>query len=57
MKQKYPLNYEYENYSNSKLYEFLAMNYDISVLATKIYATKYSKIGLLNLKKISEASH
>lgn len=54
MKEKYPLTYNYESSPNAKLYEFLAMNYDISVLATKIYAAKYAKIGLLNLKKLSE---
>lgn len=38
--------------TNSRLYEFLATNYDISVLAGKISAEKNAKISLFNLKKI-----
>lgn len=45
--------YGYEDSPNTKLYEFLATNYDISDLARKISAAKYAKINLLNLKKIS----
>lgn len=37
---------------NAKLYEFLAVDYDISDLAKKICAAKNAKINLLNLKKI-----
>jgi len=52
----YELIYDCESSPNAKLYEFLAMNYDISALATKIYAAKHAKLGLLNLKKISETN-
>lgn len=38
---------------NSKLYEFLAVNYDISDLAQKIRAAKSAPNSILNLKKIS----
>lgn len=40
----------------SKLYEFLAVSYDISDLAKKIYAAKNAKINILNLKKIGNSS-
>lgn len=46
----YTSNNEY--IENAKLYEFLAVNYDISDLAKKICAAKNAKINLLNLKKI-----
>lgn len=42
-----------ENNGNSKLYEFLATNYDISNLANKISAEKNASINILNLKKRS----
>ena len=48
--------YDCEENRNSKLYEFLATNYDINNLANKIYAAKNAKINLLNLKKISNAA-
>lgn len=41
---------------NSKLYEFLATNYDISDLARKIAAAKSSKSNMINLKKIASGS-
>ncbi len=44
--------YEHEESVNSKLYEFLATNYDISDLAHKISAAKKAKICLMNLKKM-----
>lgn len=37
---------------NEKLYEFLAINYDISDLARKIVAAKSANVSLTNLKKI-----
>ena len=37
---------------STKLYEFLATNYDISYLASKIQAAKNAKINMLSLKKI-----
>lgn len=46
--------FDYEDSPNTKLYEFLATNYDISDLARKIHVARYAKINLLNLKKISE---
>lgn len=45
------LNYEFQENTNAKLYEFLVTNYDISDLANKIYAAKYLKLNTLNLKK------
>lgn len=36
---------------NSGLYAFLAANYDISILAEKIYASNYSKLNILSLRK------
>lgn len=42
-----------ENNENSKLYEFLATNYDISNLANKIAAEKSASINILSLKKRS----
>lgn len=56
MQNNYPLNYDYESNSNTKLYEFLATHYDISVLANKISAAKYAQISLMNLKKMSNPS-
>lgn len=48
--------YQRENFDNSKLYEFLATNYDIRNLAQQICASKNAKINLLNLKKLGIAS-
>lgn len=48
--------YEREECSNSKLYEFLATNYDISDLARKICAAKNAKLNRLSLKQIGIAS-
>lgn len=42
---------------DSKLYQFLATNYDISNLAKKINATKNAKINLLNLKKMGNITN
>lgn len=47
---------DYEDSPNTKLYEFLATNYDISDLARKIVAAKYAKINILNLKKIGNSA-
>ncbi len=44
------LSYSYLR-DNSSLYAFLATNYDISDLAGKIYASNYSKLNILSLKK------
>jgi len=44
--------YTFENNENSNLYEFLTTNYDISDLASKIYATQNAQISMLNLRKI-----
>lgn len=52
MKKTYSLVHESENAVDSKLYEFLAVSYDISDLAKKIYAAKNAKINILNLKKL-----
>lgn len=41
------------NNGNSKLYEFLATNYNISNLANKIAAEKNAPINILSLKKRS----
>lgn len=41
---------------NSKLYEFLATNYDISSLANKIHAENNLKKGILSLRKMSNAN-
>lgn len=41
---------------NSKLYAFLATNYDISDLAKKISAAKYAQINRLSLRKISSVA-
>jgi len=53
MKKFESMIYNCEDCSNSRLYEFLATNYDITDLAGKIYAAKYLKINTLNLKKSS----
>jgi len=45
------LSYNFKKKDNSKLYDSLATNYDISDLARKISAAKYAKINLLSLKK------
>ena len=50
---KADLIYNCENTGNSKLYECLATNYDISGLARKISAAKYARINLISLKKTS----
>lgn len=55
MKNNYSLVYECEHSENSKLYEFLAVSYDISDLAQKIHAAKNAKINLLSLKKIGNS--
>lgn len=47
-----PLNYKYDESDNTKLYEFLATNYDISNLASKICAMKKARINILSLKKL-----
>lgn len=39
------------DYSNAKLYEFLATSYDISNLANRISADKNAPGNILNLKK------
>lgn len=52
MKNINSLVYECESKTNSKLYEFLATNYNISNLANKISATKKAPANILNLKKI-----
>lgn len=44
---------KHEYYYNEKLYEFLAVNYDISDLARKIVAAKSSRTNLVTLKKIA----
>lgn len=44
---------DYEFQYNTKLYEFLATNYDISSLARKISAAKYAETRLFGLKKIA----
>lgn len=44
------LSYKYDN-SNSKLYAFLATNYDISNLADKINAAKQAPMNILSLKE------
>jgi hypothetical protein len=49
---KTPIN-EYAAGKNTKLYEFLATNYDISDLAKKIHAEKYAKLNILSLRKNS----
>lgn len=36
--------------NNSKLYSFLATNYDISSLAKEIVAAKSARLNVLNLK-------
>ena len=51
MEFKTDLLYCCEDTNNSKLYECLATNYDISDLARKISAAKYAKLNLLNLRK------
>lgn len=56
MKHNDSLLYGFKNDSNTKLYEFLATNYDISDLASKICAAKNAKINLLNLRKIGNVS-
>ena len=45
-----------EKCQNAKLYEFLASSYDISNLASKIYAQKNAKLNIISLKKISKTS-
>lgn len=55
MQNDYPLTYSYEDTTNPKLFEFLATNYDISVLANKISAAKYAQFSILNLKKMGES--
>ena len=52
MEHEKPLVYECEASEHAKLYEFLATNYDITHLASKICAMKYAKTNLKNLKKI-----
>lgn len=44
--------YKSECSGNSKLYEFLATNYDINNLASKIVAQKNASMSIWNLKKI-----
>jgi len=56
MEFKTDLTYECRDTRNSKLYEFMATNYDISHLASKISAAKYAQINLLNLKKASNST-
>lgn len=48
-----PLIYQCEESDISKMYAFLATDYDISNLAEKIYAMKNAKVNLMNLRKIS----
>lgn len=48
--------YELKSDPNTKLYEFLATNYDISDLAGKICAAKNAKLNLLSLKRIGNLS-
>ena len=52
MEHEKSLVYECEASEHAKLYEFLATNYDITHLASKICAMKYAKINLLSLKKL-----
>lgn len=47
---------DYKDTPNTKLYQFLAVNYDICDIAQKIYAEKSFRKNILNLKKISEDS-
>lgn len=56
MKNIYSLVDECGSSERSKLYEFLAVSYDISDLAKKISAAKNAKINILNLKKIGNSS-
>lgn len=49
--------YNSEESGNSRLYEFLATNYDISNLANKIYAAKNAKMNILSLKKIGNITN
>lgn len=44
------LTYKCDVNRNSKLYEFLATNYDISILANKITAQKNAPVNILSLK-------
>jgi len=50
------LAYEMKSDPNTKLYEFLATNYDISDLASKICAAKNAKLNMLSLRKIGNYS-
>jgi hypothetical protein len=42
----------YDKTPNQKLYEFLAISYDISALASKIFVEKNAPKSIVNLKKI-----
>jgi len=44
--------YTFEDNKNSNLYEFLTTNYDISNLASKIYAEQNAPMSIINLRKI-----
>lgn len=44
---------EVKDSGNSRLYEFLATNYNISTLANKISASKNAEMNILSLKKRS----
>ena len=44
--------YTFEDNKHSKLYEFLTTNYDISNLASKIYAEQNAPMSIINLRKI-----
>lgn len=49
--------YNCEESKNSKLYEFLATNYNISTLANKISAAKNAKMNILSLKKMGNIAN
>ena len=52
MEHNKSLVYQCEEYDNTRLYEFLATNYDLSNLASKICAMKNAKMNILSLKKM-----
>lgn len=51
-----PLVFKNDCSRNSKLYEFLATNYDISSLASKIQAENNLKKGILSLRKMGNSN-